>query len=291
MLRGLLGVLSLTLYLLILISNSIVSLLISGILLLVPITVYRRRWRIKALTGMQVIWTRLNYLVFLLANRNQFTVNGPAIPISDHLIVIANHQSWADIIVMSVALGRRIPPMKFFMKRSLLWSLPLGGVVCWLLGFPFLHRHSKEAIRRNPQLKDKDKSTIKSACAQFKSMPGSLTIYVEGTRLTVEKHQQQRSPYKHLLKPRATGLAIACEEIGDVAPYIVNVMISYDRVGMWHFFTGYCGRVQVDYNLVPMSEDWCGDYEHDRLFRAAFQKRLNALWQANDECLSRARST
>lgn len=288
--RGLIGVFSLILYVFSLLFSSILSLLIAALLLLVPIRSVRCRWRVNALTCMQIMWTQINYVIFLLVNRKQFVVKGPSIPISDHAIVIANHQSWADIIVMSVALGKRIPPMKFFMKRNLLWTLPLGGLVCWLLGFPLLHRHTKEEIRRHPQLRDRDKTTIKTACAQFKTMPGSLTIYVEGTRLSQEKYQKQCSPYKHLLKPRATGLAIACQEIGDVAPHIINVMISYDRVGMWHFFTGRCGLVQLHYDVIPMSDEWRGDYDNDRVFRKQFQNQLNALWKKNDDYLSMVRS-
>jgi 1-acyl-sn-glycerol-3-phosphate acyltransferase len=54
-------------------------------------------------------------------------------------LVVANHQTWSDILVLQDALVGRIPPLKFFVKRELLW-LPMAGHCMWLLDFPFLRR-------------------------------------------------------------------------------------------------------------------------------------------------------
>ncbi len=56
-------------------------------------------------------------------------------------MVIANHQSWVDILILQRVLNRKIPFLKFFLKRSL--SLcPFLGLAWWALDFPFMRRYS-----------------------------------------------------------------------------------------------------------------------------------------------------
>jgi len=42
-------------------------------------------------------------------------------------LVVSNHQSWVDILVMQHLLNRRIPLLKFFIKRELI-KVPLMGL-------------------------------------------------------------------------------------------------------------------------------------------------------------------
>jgi hypothetical protein len=51
--------------------------------------------------------------------------------------------------------------------------------------------------------------------------------FVEGTRFTPAKHAAQQSPYKHLLKPKAGGLALALHVLGDRFDSLLDVT---DRV-------------------------------------------------------------
>lgn len=275
------GCISAVLYAISLLMTSVICLTLAAVSCLIPFKKYRLKCRKQWLTLMQQGWVYCNYLIFLIANGRQFSCEGPKTPDDEHVVVIANHQSWADILFLSVMFRRSLPPMKFFLKRSLLWQLPLAGWVCWLLGFPFLYRHSKEAIKRNPQLKNKDKDTLRKACQQFAHLPGSLVIYIEGTRFTKEKKNKQGKAFKHLLKPRATGLAVVCREL-HCAQWIVNANLFYEKRGMWAFFSGQCGRVGIRYTLIPIDDHWRGDYEGDRDFRKSFQTRLNQLWQEND---------
>ena len=55
----------------------------------------------------------------------------------------------------------------------------------------------------------------RKSCEQLISQPFTLLNYLEGTRFTQEKHDQQQSPYTHLLKPKAGGLALAISILGD----------------------------------------------------------------------------
>ena len=70
-------------------------------------------------------------------------------------MMIANHQSWVDILVLLRVFNRRIPYLKFFLKKSLIW-VPLLGLAWWALEFPFMRRYSKAEIDRNPSLRGKD---------------------------------------------------------------------------------------------------------------------------------------
>ncbi len=64
-------------------------------------------------------------------------------------VVISNHQGWADILVLQDTFLGRIPPLKFFVKRELIW-IPFLGIAMWLLGFPYVRRYSREALARDP---------------------------------------------------------------------------------------------------------------------------------------------
>ena len=70
-------------------------------------------------------------------------------------LVMANHQSWVDILVLQNIFHRRIPMLKFFLKQNLIW-VPVLGLAWWALDFPFMKRYSKKFLEKNPQLRGKD---------------------------------------------------------------------------------------------------------------------------------------
>ena len=45
--------------------------------------------------------------------------------------------------------------------------------------------------------------------------------------MTPFKHQLQRSPFRHLLKPKAGGVAFVLEAMGDALHTIIDVTIAY----------------------------------------------------------------
>lgn len=51
--------------------------------------------------------------------------------------------------------------------------------------------------------------------------------FVEGTRFQPSKHQKQNSPFKHLLRPKAGGMAFALSAMGDQIHKLVDVTIYY----------------------------------------------------------------
>jgi len=141
-------------------------------------------------------------------------------------LVVSNHQSWSDIFVLQKMLNRRIPLMKFFLKRELIW-VPLMGLAWWALDFPFLRRHSAEYLKKHPGQKGKDFETTRKACEKFTRIPTSVMNFLEGTRFTAAKHGRKEQMYQYLLKPKAGGIALALSVLGDKFHSLLDITIVY----------------------------------------------------------------
>lgn len=128
-------------------------------------------------------------------------------------LACANHQSWNDIFVLMRAFGYKAPFFKFFLKQELIW-VPLLGLAWWGLDYPFMKRHTRDQLAKNPALKGKDMETTRRACEKFKDLPVMVLNFLEGTRFTEKKHAAQSSPYQHLLKPKSGGFAFATSAFG-----------------------------------------------------------------------------
>ena len=204
----------------------------------------------------------------------------------DWYLVLANHQSWVDIVVLQRALHGKMPFLKFFLKKELIY-VPILGLAWWALDFPFMKRYSQSFLRKNPHLKGKDLATTRKACAKFKHKPVSVMSFIEGTRFTQAKHDKQNSPYKHLLKPKAAGIAFVLDAMGEHLTTIVDVTIHYPD-GIPTFVDFLCGRiktVQVEVHTLEIGEVLKGDYFNDRSYKISFQKWLMQFWHDKDHRL------
>ena len=211
-----------------------------------------------------------------------------ALRMDGHYLVLANHQSWVDILVLQKVFNRRIPFMRFFLKRQLIW-VPLLGLAWWALDFPFMGRYSKKQIARNPELAGRDIEATRRACDKFRAIPVSIMNFVEGTRFTTDKHARQSSPYQHLLKPKSGGVAFVLDAMGQGLHAILDVSIAYPG-GAPTLFDLLANRVpevrlRVRQRPIPV-ELAGGDYQNDRAFRVQFQHWMNALWADKDADLS-----
>ena len=199
-------------------------------------------------------------------------------------MVVSNHQSWVDIFVLQHLLNRRIPLMKFFLKRELIW-VPVMGLAWWALEFPFLRRHSAEYLKKHPQQKRKDFETTRLSCEKFANMPTSVMNFLEGTRFTKSKHARQESPYQYLLRPKAGGTALALSVLGDKFNSLLNITIVYPdgTPTFWEFLCGNLQRVTVRFQNIEIPQHLLrGDYEGDNNFRVAFQLWVQQLWHEKD---------
>ena len=254
-----------------------------------PLAAVRRACN-PLLTGLAENWIAVNSAMIDRFTSARFDVDGASgLQRDGHYLVLANHQSWVDILVLQKVFNRRIPFMRFFLKRQLFW-VPLLGLAWWALDYPFMGRYSKKQIAKNPELARRDIDATRRACDKFRAIPVSIMNFVEGTRFTQAKHDAQGSPYRYLLKPKSGGVAFVLDAMGQGLHSIVDVTIAYptgtpslldllaDRIPEI--------RVHVRQREIP-AEILRGDYQNDRAFRVQFQQWMNALWQDKDADIAR----
>lgn len=206
-------------------------------------------------------------------------------------LITSNHQSWVDILVLQYVLNRRIRPLKFFLKQVLIW-VPVIGLAWWALGFPFMKRYSKAYLAKHPEKAGKDLETTRRTCAKFRGKPTAIFNFAEGTRFTAQKHRQQQSPYQHLLKPKAGGIAFVLDAMGEQLQSIINVTLHYPAgaPGFWDLLCGRVKDIVVHIEELPIPQEFLGrNYDRDEAYRLAFQQWINQLWQDKDALLAQLR--
>jgi 1-acyl-sn-glycerol-3-phosphate acyltransferase len=233
-------------------------------------------------------WVFCNTINQNLFNKTKFNVTGlDKLEKKQWYLIISNHQSWVDIVVLQRLLHGRVPFLKFFLKKELIY-VPILGIAWWALDFPFMKRYSQSFIKKNPHLKGKDIETTKKACRKFKHKPVSVMNFVEGTRYTKEKHQKQQSPFINLLKPKAGGIGFVISAMEDNLNKVLDVTIHYPE-GIPTFMDFLCGRIKtvnVVFKIRDIDESLRGDYVNDRAFKINFQQWLTQTWQEKDKLLT-----
>jgi 1-acyl-sn-glycerol-3-phosphate acyltransferase len=235
------------------------------------------------------IWVNTNSAILRFANSSKITVipKGELI-LDDWYLLICNHQSWLDILIIQGVFNQKIPMLKFFLKQSLIWSIPIGGLACWCLDFPFMKRYTKEQLRKNPEIRAKNIETARKSCEKFKKHPVTITNFVEGTRSTPEKRLERKSPFKHLLIPNAGGIAFSMATMNEQLHKLVNTTIVYHAppANLWQYICGKPQPITVYYEVLPIPAELRGDYYNDKEFRKEFQQWLNQQWQKKDELIT-----
>ena len=234
-------------------------------------------------------WSRYNKLLMELFNKVEWQVSGVAELKKDSwYLLISNHKSWLDIPVLSQFALNRIPEPKFFLKEELKW-VPFIGSGSWALDMPFMKRYSQAQITKNPALKGKDIETTRASCEKFKNTPTTIINFVEGSRFTAEKHKQKRSPFRHLLPPKAGGIAFTLASMGPQFHSVLDVTILYpDNPGhvALDMLCGRLKRVVVLVEILPVDNEIIGDYFNDENFRVSFQNWLNQRWLKKDQAIA-----
>ena len=263
-------------------------LLLAVFKLLIPLKSWRKNCT-RLLNTMAGCWVGGNKVIQRVLHHVKWEVTGlENLPKSGWYLVLSNHQSWVDIVVLQNIFHRRIPFLKFFLKKELFWY-PVIGLCWWALDFPFIKRYTPKFLAKNPHLKGKDIETTLKACEKFSELPVSVMNFVEGTRFTKEKHAALKSPYSNLLRPRAAGIALVISGLSEKLHSIIDVTIAYpgQSKGFWPFVCGQIGEIKVHIESLPVTDDLIGDYSVDRKFRVQFQKWLNKRWQEKDRRMDR----
>ena len=269
----------------------VIPIVILSFLKLIPI----KPWQTAIshlLDGCATSWISVNSINQKLTHNTKLEVSGiETLTLKDWYLVTSNHQSWVDILILQRVLNRKIPFLKFFLKKELIW-VPFLGIAWWALDFPFMHRYKKSYLAKNPHMKGKDLETTQKACEKFRFKPVSVMNFVEGTRFTPEKHQRQGKVFNHLLKPKAGGMAYVLSAMGTQLHKFLDVTIYYPQgiPTFWDFVCGRVGSIQIKVKILSIDEALSAaafndDYFNDPAQRVKFQKWLNQLWSEKDTLL------
>ena len=233
-------------------------------------------------------WISCNNFILRVFRTTEWSIRGlDGLRRNGRYLVNANHQSWADILVLQRTFNGVVPFLKFFIKQELIW-VPVLGLAWWGLEFPFMKRYSNEFLQKHPELRGKDLETTAAMCRRLGNQPISIMNFLEGTRFTEEKRERQNAPYRYLLRPKAGGIAFVLGAIGGTLSSMLDVTILYEGSGhsLWDFVCGRVRRVTVDVRERELPRELVSrDYHEDGEFRDRVQAWVRDLWAEKDSLI------
>lgn len=129
-------------------------------------------------------------------------------------------------------------------------------------GLPVHEALQQGVSGKAPGAQGQDLEITKAACELFKRQPVTVVNYLEGTRFTEAKRQEQQSPYRYLLKPKAGGVAFVLAALGEQLDALLDVTIVYPgnkAPGFWDLLNGSISRVIIDIQVRELDPAlWAG---------------------------------
>lgn len=242
-----------------------------------------------AIVWVAELWISVNHNVYVFFHGNKVKVLGNVKLQHDQwYLVISNHRSTIDIPIIQGVLNKKIPFLRFFLKQELIW-VPFLGLAWWALDFPFMKRYSRQYLQKNPHKKGLDMLQARRACNKFKKMPTSIFNFVEGTRFSQQKKQNQGGQFKHVLKPKAGGIGYVLGAMGDQLNTLLLITLRYDPKvpGIWDYLCGRIDTVTVDLETILIPKHLKGkSYADNEVFRKELFDWSNELWHKVDSKLS-----
>ena len=105
---------------------------------------------------------------------------------------------------------------------------------------------------------------------------------------TKQKHEDQNSPYKNLLKPKAGGIGVALSTMPFIST-LLDLSISYDSdsKSFWSFLCSEMSDIKIKVRSIEIPEDLLNkDYSKDKQYRDDLKDWLNKIWEEKDRFLS-----
>jgi 1-acyl-sn-glycerol-3-phosphate acyltransferase len=282
----LIGVIAIFLYVFFAFVLAAIFFLVMLVWLITPIPAWRRAIR-NFIFKIPSVWSETIRFTMWMTTKTTWEINGlENLSKQQSYLLISNHQGFLDILVMQAVLDRYVPQLRYFMKQGLLW-MPLIGQACYIMGYPFMKRYSKQYIKKHPEKGNADMETTRKTCERFAKTPITLINYVEGTRFTPEKARRKQSPYKNLLKPKAGGISFILSAMESQIDTILNVTVIYSQRKKisWTFLQGRMKSVTVYIEPIKVPPELRGNYQQNREFRIYFQNWLNQRWQEKDKLI------
>jgi len=203
-------------------------------------------------------------------------------------LLVCNHQSWSDCLIMALALHRKIPFYRFFVKRQLLW-IPLIAIVGIALDMPFLRRYSKQQLDNNPALRSKDLQATKQMCDRLEQSSATIVNFAEGTRFTEQKRLVTNSPYQFLLPAKAGGLAYVITSMKGKINEILDVTLIYEQGNLtfWDFLCGRTSKVAIHIKAYAVPANLRGgDYQGSSVYRDNFTSWTRHIWECKEALIA-----
>jgi 1-acyl-sn-glycerol-3-phosphate acyltransferase len=273
---------------------TLIIFVLAGLKFLSPTDGLRNLLR-SALATVAVAWISINNLLLSMHRSTRWDVQIPAgLDRKGCYLVNSNHQSWVDILVLQRCFNRRLPFLRFFLKSQLIW-VPFLGVAWWALDFPFMHRLSKEKLRKNPGLKGRDLENAARACEKFRNIPVAMMNFPEGTRFSEEKRVKGGGQFQNLLIPRIGGTGQVLYSLGDQLQALVDVTIVYPSDGQagraptfWQLVSGQVPAIVVRAQVRQIPPALLSrNFRTDRQFRGDLEAWVNAMWEEKDRQIGR----
>lgn len=181
---------------------------------------------------------------------------GDPIPGPENALVLPNHQSMADVMVLLCLARRtgRIADLKWFVKDPVKW-VPGPGWGMYFLDCVYVKRNWA-----------RDEATIHRTFAKYAAerIPLALVSFLEGTRKTPAKHAaavafargRDLPVPRHTLVPRTKGFVATMTGLRDHLDAVHDVTIHYpDRVpSLLDCFAGRVRRVELRFQRIPVDD-------------------------------------
>jgi 1-acyl-sn-glycerol-3-phosphate acyltransferase len=236
-----------------------------GSFLLLPISrrAVRRinSWCARSIWGLWVLMAERQ-------NHIQVRVTGDELPPRENVLLLANHQSMTDVLLMLCIAwrARRLGDLKWFVKDPVKY-VPGPGFGMWFLDCIFVKRDWH-----------KDRRNIERLFQKYKAeqIPIFLVSFLEGTRLTAKKlaetqeFARARGLYepRHTLVPRTKGFTFTMVGLRDHLDAVYDVTIGYPTNPPPSLFACFAGDVkQLDLHVrrfekatLPTGEEALADW-------------------------------
>lgn len=234
-------------------------------------------------------WVAGNNAIFDLMLPTRWDVSG--IDITDprgHYLIISNHVSWVDIFTLFRVFHGRAAFIRFFLKHQLIW-FPIAGQACWALEFPFMHRYTPEYLEKHPEKRGRDLDTTRRVCRHYRKVPVAILNFLEGTRFRREKHADQESPYRHLLRPRIGGISFVLAAFAqERLDAMIDVTLAYPGgdSNLLQFITGRLPQVIVRARRIEVpAEFFTSAVTEPGAVRDRFKEWVDTIWRDKDALL------
>lgn len=236
-------------------------------------------------------WVQGNDLIFDSLLATKWQIDGfDGLRHDGRYLIICNHISWVDIFAVLRAIrSGGAPFIRFFIKHTLLW-FPIVGQACAALDFPFMRRYTAEYLKQHPEKRGRDLETTRKACERYQHIPVTVANFLEGTRFTRQKHEDQQSPYRHLLRPRMGGLAFVLASLGDQFDAVLDVTLVYPHrdVTMLDFVCNRIPWIAVHARRIDVPPEFTSAAITEAgPVREQFKVWVDELWRAKDATITR----